>query len=102
MFPTIPPIQPPSAPPIGSPSTGGAGGSGGATGGFANSITNAIDQLQQTQNQASAAETQAAAGQGNVADALVKATEASLSTQVTVALTNRAISAFTQVMNLQI
>ena len=55
-----------------------------------------------TQNAASNAEAQAAAGQGNVSDAMIAATQASLATQVTVALTNRAVTAFTDVMNLQL
>jgi flagellar hook-basal body complex protein FliE len=69
--------------------------------GFSNSITSALDQVQQTQNTASSTEAMAAAGQGSVSDALIASTQASLATQVTVALTNRAVSAFTDVMNLQ-
>jgi flagellar hook-basal body complex protein FliE len=65
-------------------------------------VANALDQVQQVQNQASSLEAQAAAGQGSITDAMVAATRASLDTQVTVALTNKAISAFTDVMNLQI
>jgi flagellar hook-basal body complex protein FliE len=65
-------------------------------------VANALDQVQQVQNQASSLEAQAAAGQGSITDAMVAATQASLDTQVTVALTNKAISAFTDVMNLQI
>jgi flagellar hook-basal body complex protein FliE len=93
----IPPVSPlPPAPAPAAPSAAGAGGS------FSNVITNALDSLQQTQANASSLETQAAAGQGNIADAMVAASEASLATQVTVALTQRAVSAFTDVMNLQI
>ena len=99
----IPPIAPlPPLPPT--PATGGAGpaSAAGSGGGFANQVANALDQVQQTQNNASSLEAQAAAGQGSITNAMIAATQASLSTQVTVALTNKAISAFTQVINLQI
>jgi flagellar hook-basal body complex protein FliE len=89
---TISPIQP-LAPSTGVSPTSGAG--------FSNNITSALDQVQQTQNTASQTEALAAAGQGSVSDALIASTQASLATQVTVALTNRAVSAFTDVMNLQ-
>jgi flagellar hook-basal body complex protein FliE len=100
----IPPIAPLPASPATTPG-GGASGVGGTTGtgsGFAAQITNALGHLQQTQATASSLEAHAAAGQGSVTSAMVAATEASLETQVTVALTNKAITAFTDVMNLQI
>jgi len=92
VIPAIPPIQPLPA----TPTTGANAG-----GGFAQSIGNALDQVQQTQNVASTAEAQAAAGQGSVTDAMIKATEASLQTQVTVALVNKGVAAFTDIMNMQ-
>jgi len=100
----IPPIAPLPASPA-APVSGGASGVGGSAGtasGFADQVTNALGHLQATQANASSLEAQAASGQGSVTDAMVAATEASLDTQVTVALTNKAISAFTDVMNLQI
>jgi flagellar hook-basal body complex protein FliE len=110
----IPPISPLST--IGSGTgaaatspVGGGGGlssspgsSGGSSGGFSNSVTNAIDQLQQVQNSASSSAALAAAGQGNLADAMIAATQASVDTQVTTAVANKAIAAFTQVMNMQV
>jgi flagellar hook-basal body complex protein FliE len=95
IIPPLSAIQPLSSSP-GVASTGATGSAG-----FSNSITNALDQVQQTQNTASQTEALAAAGQGSVSDALISSTQASLATQVTVALTNRAVSAFTDVMNLQ-
>ena len=53
-----------------------------------------------TQNTASTAEAQAAAGQGSVTDAMIDATQASLDTQVTVALVDKGVSAFTDIMNM--
>jgi len=96
----IAPIPPfPPQPPA--PSTGGAAPGQSAGGSFSDAVTNALDSVQQTQDVASNAEAQAAGGQGNVSDAMIAATQASLATQVTVALTNRAVTAFTDVMNLQ-
>jgi flagellar hook-basal body complex protein FliE len=97
----IPPISPISAIQPLTPSTGVGPTTAAGDGGFANTITNALDQVQQAQNTASQTEALAAAGQGSVSDALISSTQASLATQVTVALTNRAVSAFTEVMNLQ-
>lgn len=98
------PIAPiPPLPPL--PSTSSAGSTqsaGGAGGSFSSAVSNAVDGLQQTQNNASNLEAQAASGQGNVSDAMIAAEQASLQTQVTVALTNKAVDAFTQVMNLQL
>ncbi|HVC69129.1 MAG TPA: flagellar hook-basal body complex protein FliE [Acidimicrobiales bacterium] len=76
-----------------------AAGSGGD---FSGSITHALDQVQQTQNAASTAESQAAAGQGSATDAMIKATQASLDTQITVALVNKGVAAFTDIMNMQV
>ena len=96
MIPAIPPISPPPAP----PASGGAAAAG-SGGGFSNSIANALDQVQQSQNTASTAEAQAAAGQGSVTDAMIDATQASLDTQVTVALVDKGVAAFTDIMNMQ-
>ncbi|HYA68681.1 MAG TPA: flagellar hook-basal body complex protein FliE [Acidimicrobiales bacterium] len=96
----IPPIAAFSPLPV-TPTAGGAAAVDSSGGSFSNAITQALDSVQQTQNTASTAEAQAAAGQGSVSDALIDATDASLATQVTVALTNKAVTAFTDVMNLQ-
>jgi flagellar hook-basal body complex protein FliE len=79
-------------------------GAGSAAGGssFGDAITSAIDNVQQVQATASSQAAQAAAGTGNIADALIASTQASLATQVTTAVTNKAIDAFTQVMNMQL
>jgi flagellar hook-basal body complex protein FliE len=105
-LPSLPSLSGPSA--IGS-SAGGAGGAGaaggaGSAGGgsFDNAISSALDNLQQVQSTASNDAVQAAAGQGNIADAMIASTQASVATQVTTAVTNKAIDAFTQVMNMQV
>jgi flagellar hook-basal body complex protein FliE len=63
-------------------------------------MANALDQVQQSQNTASTAEAQAAAGQGSVTNAMIDATQASLDTQVTVALLDKGVAAFTDIMNM--
>ncbi|MHB1486736.1 MAG: flagellar hook-basal body complex protein FliE [Acidimicrobiales bacterium] len=101
VIPPIPPIppSPPAAPATGA-ATAGATGSSGA--GFSNTITQAMDQLQATQNQATSSAAAAATGQGNVADAMIAATQASLDTQVTASLVTKALSAFNQIMNMPV
>lgn len=95
MIPAIAPFSP--LPPA--PASGGA--AAGTGGGFSNSIASALDQVQESQNTASTAEAQAAAGQGSVTDAMIDATQASLETQVTVALADKGVAAFTDIMNMQ-
>ncbi|MCK4177614.1 flagellar hook-basal body complex protein FliE [Aciditerrimonas ferrireducens] len=97
----IPPIQPlPGTPAPGA--TGGTIATGSVGGDFGQRVASALDHLQGVQNGASALEAQAAAGQGSISNAMIAASEASLDTQVTVALANKAIAAFTDVMNLQV
>ncbi len=101
----IPPIGSIPSIPQGPASAGAVAGGGSAAAGsqgFGHAITNAIDSVQQVQSNASTQAAQAAAGQGNIADALIASTQASLATQVTTAVTNKAIDAFTQVMNMQL
>ncbi len=94
----IPPISAiaPLSSSTGTAATSAAGGSG-----FSSSLGHALDQVQQTQNTASQTEAAAAAGQGSASDALIASTQASLDTQITVALTTKAVAAFNDVMNLQ-
>jgi flagellar hook-basal body complex protein FliE len=95
VIPAIAPIAPfPSPPATGGATAPGTGDS------FSGSITNALNQVQQTQNTASTAESQAAAGQGSVTNAMIDATQASLDTQVTVALVDKGVAAFTDIMNM--
>jgi flagellar hook-basal body complex protein FliE len=83
-----------------SSSSGAAATSAAGDGGFA-SVVNALQPVQQAQNAASVAEASASAGTGSVSDALIASTKASLDTQITVALTTKAVAAFNDVMNLQ-
>lgn len=99
----IAPIGPlPSLPSL--PSLGGASGPGSTlgagSGGFSNLITGAIDALQQSQTTASSAEANAAAGQGNLANTMIAASKASLDTQVSTDLINKAVASYTSIMSM--
>ena len=92
-IPSIPAI--PTLPSITSPgSTSPVAGSDA----FSSVITNAVDALQQAQSNATSAEAQAAAGQGNLADTMIAASKASLDTQVTTDLLNKALTSYTSIM----
>ena len=67
---------------------------------FSSAITNAVESLQQTQTAASNAEALSAAGQGNLADTMIAASKASLDTQVTTSLLNKAVSSYNDIMNM--
>lgn len=69
-------------------------------GSFSNAVTNAIDDLQQAQSTASSDEAQAAAGQGNLADTMIAASQASLDTEVTTQLLNQATTAYNAIVNM--
>lgn len=94
-IPPIPPIPPPTA----SSPTGSAPSTSGAES-FSQVVGNAVDALQHAQTTASAAEAQAAAGQGNLADTMIAATQASLDTQVSTALVQKAVSAYNDIMSM--
>lgn len=69
--------------------------------GFGNAITGALDQLSALHHTTDTLATQAATGQlADVHDYTIAATEASLATELTVAVRNKAVEAFNQIMNL--
>ena len=51
-------------------------------------------------SQATSAEALSAAGQGNLADTMVAATQASVDTQVTTALLDKAVNSYNDIMNM--
>ncbi len=92
--PTLPAL--PSISPLSSnPATPASG-----TDSFSNLIGNGVNALQQAQNNASSAEAQAAAGQGNLADTMIAASKASLDTQVTTDLLDKAITSYNSIMQM--
>jgi len=90
--------------------TGGPGGipvgdttAAGNTPGFGQTLTHAMDSLSGAQTKADNLAVQAATGDlTNVHDYMIAATEASLATQLTVAVRNKAVEAFNQIMNMGI
>ena len=70
-------------------------------GSFGQSLTKALDSLQGAQAKADRLAVSAATGDlTNVHDYVIAATEASLATQLTVAVRNKAVEAFNQIMNM--
>ena len=97
----VPPIAPtPVASPIsGTQSVAGAASSG--TTGFENALSSVVDNLGAVQSNADALATQAATGTlKNPVDYMIAANEASLSTQMTVAVRNKALDAFNEIMRM--
>ncbi len=90
----------PSIPSIPSPGAAGAPPATGTGGGFAAEAAKAMDQLQATQSQSDALAQQAAVGQGNLADVMIAASQASLQTQMTVAVRDKALQSFNQLMGM--
>ena len=68
--------------------------------GFGNAATNLIDGLQNQQNSADSLAVAASTGGGNVGDVMIAATQASLSTSMTVAVRNKAVEAFNEIMRM--
>jgi len=85
------------------PSTTAAANAADSTGGVGNAFTQALDSLQGTQN--SADSLAQAAATGNLTDIhnyTIAATEASLTTELTVAVRDRAVEAFNELMRMQV
>ena len=73
------------------------------TSGFGDMVGKAINSLQSTQANADNLATQAATGQlQDVQQYMVASTEASLSTQLTVAVRNKAVDAFNEIMRMSV
>jgi flagellar hook-basal body complex protein FliE len=87
----------------GSQGAGAVGKAGGANGDFGSVIVNALEGLQATQNHADNLAVKAATGDLNdVHDYMIAAGEASLATEYTVAVRNRAVEAFNEIMRMQV
>src|SRR3954447_14752892 len=94
-----------NTPPVGAAGvTDGAAQAGAAgSGDFGNVVTNALQGMQDSQNNANSLAVQAATGDlTDVHNYTIAATEASLQTEMTVAVRDRAVSAFNQIMAMQI
>jgi flagellar hook-basal body complex protein FliE len=72
-------------------------------GDFASVLSSSLDQLQATQSNADSLATQAATGNlKDVSDYMIASNEASLATNTVVTLKNQAISAFNEIMRMQV
>lgn len=70
---------------------------------FASSVTKALDDLDKLHTQTDQLASQAATGElESITDYIVSATETQLATQVTVAIRNKAVEAFNDIMRMQI
>jgi flagellar hook-basal body complex protein FliE len=86
--------------PAGDIATNAAGAAAGPQS-FGQSLTKALDSLQSSQAKADRLAVSAATGDlTNVHDYMIAATEASLATDLTVAVRNKAVEAFNQIMNM--
>ena len=75
----------------------------GGDAGFGNAIGKAVESLDQTQAHADDLATKAATGDlTDVHDYMIAATQASLATELTVAVRNKAVEAFTDIMRMNI
>jgi flagellar hook-basal body complex protein FliE len=80
-----------------------AAGAANGTQGFGQTLTKALDGLQATQTKADNLAVKAATGDlTNVHDYMIASTEASLATQLTVAVRNKAVESFNQIMNMAV
>jgi flagellar hook-basal body complex protein FliE len=87
----------------GSAGTAAAHATAGTGNNFGDVIANALDGLQGVQSNADGLAVKAATGDLNdVHDYMIAASEASLATEFTVALRDRAVEAFNQIMGMQI
>jgi flagellar hook-basal body complex protein FliE len=95
----IAPIGPISAPSV----VGSVAATDPASGaGFADALTNGLSHLQSVQGKADDLAVQAATGSlTDVHDYMIAATDASLTTQLTVAIRNKALDAFGEIMRMQ-
>ncbi len=85
------------------PSTTAATNTTQGTGGVGNAFTQALDSLQGTQSSADALAQQAATGNlTDIHNYTIAATEASLTTELTVAVRDRAVEAFNEIMRMQV
>jgi len=81
----------------------GAAGAVNGTQSFGQSLVKALDGLQGAQTRADGLAVKAATGDlTNVHDYMIAATEASLATELTVAVRNKAVEAFNQIMNMAV
>ena len=99
--PFVPPTVPATPAVGGAPSVGGVGGTGGPD--FGELVLDGLDRLDGVQRTADQLSVQAATGDlQNIHDYTIAAPQAAVTTQVTVAVRNKAVEAFTEIMRMQV
>jgi flagellar hook-basal body complex protein FliE len=84
------------------PTVSGEGTGAAAGGGFANALGQGLERLQQLHSTSDAMAVKAATGElTDVHDYMIASAQAGLATQLTVAVRNKAIEAFSEIMRLQ-
>jgi flagellar hook-basal body complex protein FliE len=91
------------APQVGVQNTAAPQGPTGPSADFGNMVLDGIERLEGVQDRADSLAVQAATGKlENIHDYTLAATEASVTTQMTVAVRNKAVEAFTEIMRMPI
>jgi len=101
-MPAIPPISamPAIQPVTVTPAVSASDATSGA--GFGNALTQGIDALQKTQATADNLATQASTGSlADITSYMIASQEAAIATQLTTAVRDKAVAAFTSIMNMQ-
>jgi flagellar hook-basal body complex protein FliE len=107
----ISPISHPAVSPVGAarspvraaPSEGDGQGAAGFAGAIGQAMSNALDGVGELENAVTRSSQQAAVGDlESVTDFMIATTEAQLATEITVAVRDRAITAFNDIMRMQI
>lgn len=78
------------------------GGTGGAGGGFADMLTNALDGVAQSSRKAETQAMSAAGGKANLVDVVTAVAESETALQTLVAVRDRVISAYEEIMRMPI
>jgi flagellar hook-basal body complex protein FliE len=96
------PIGPVGTPAVGPARIAPAGGPAATGDSFAAELGSGLDKLQQTHAKADDLAVKAATGDlADVHDYMIASSEAGLATQLTVAVRNKAVEAFTEIMRMQ-
>jgi flagellar hook-basal body complex protein FliE len=93
----------PSLPQLPTVSGAGQAGAKDAAGAFSDMVSNGIQNLQEVQSHADSLAQQAATGDlTDLHDYMIASTQASLQTELTVSVRNRAVESFNEIMRMQI
>jgi flagellar hook-basal body complex protein FliE len=99
---TVPAVAPLAGPAAASAAAAPAGAAASSGAGFASELSRGLDWLQRTHSTADDLAVKAATGDlTDVHDYMIASTQASLATELTVAVRNKAVDAFNEIMRMQ-